>query len=71
MANDNILDATGMFMTESIDMKHCIGLIFKSVVVLFQWKDFESSDTDDLFISLIILYIYVCVNACNYIPILF
>jgi len=51
MANDNILDATGMFMTESIDMKHCIELIFKSVVVLFQWKDFESLDTDDLFIS--------------------
>jgi len=51
MANDNILDAPGMFMTESIDMKYCIGLILKSVVILFQWKEFESSDTDDLFIS--------------------
>jgi len=54
MANDNILDATGMFMTESIDMKHCIGLIFKSIAVLFQWKNFESSDTDDLFIIALI-----------------
>lgn len=51
MANDNILDAAGMFMTESIDMKHCVELILKSLVVLFQWKDFESSDTEDLFIS--------------------
>lgn len=51
MANDNILDATGMFMSESVDTKHCVGLILKSIVVLFQWKEFESSDTDDLFIS--------------------
>lgn len=58
MANDNILDATGMFMAESIDMKHCVGLIFKSIVVLFQWKDFASSDMDELFISKIILYLY-------------
>lgn len=56
MANDNILDAPGMFMAESCDMKHCIGLILKSLVVLFQWNDFESFDTDDLFKSKIILY---------------
>lgn len=58
MVNDNILDATGMFMTESIDMKHCVGLILKSIVVLFQWKDFVSSDMDELFISKIIFYLY-------------
>lgn len=58
MANDNILDATGMFMTESVDMKHCVGLILKSLMVLFQWKDFESSDTDDLFLSNI-LFVYL------------
>lgn len=58
MVNDNILDATGMFMTESIDMKHCVGLILKSIVILFQWKDFESSDMDDIFISKTILYFY-------------
>lgn len=40
-----------MFMAESIEMKHCVGLILKSIVVFFQWKDFESSDTDDIFIS--------------------
>lgn len=51
MVNDNILDATGMFMPESIEMRHCVALILKSLVTLFQWKDFESSDTDDLFIS--------------------
>lgn len=56
MANDNILDSPGMFMKETIDMKHCVGLIFKSLVVLFQWKDFQSSDTDDLFIRKINFY---------------
>lgn len=56
MSNDNILDAPGMFMPESYDMKHCVGLILKSLVILFQWNDFESSNTDDLFKSKIILY---------------
>lgn len=52
-----------MFMAESVDMKHCIGLILKSLVVLFQWKDFESSDTDDLFISNILKYlIFILIN---------
>jgi len=55
MSNDNILDAPGMFMAESCDMKHCVGLILKSLVVLFQWNDFESSNTDDLFKSKILL----------------
>jgi len=55
MANDNILDANGMFLIESIDMKYCVELILKSIVVLFQWKDFESSDTNDLFISMKII----------------
>jgi hypothetical protein len=54
MSNDNILDAPGMFMAESCDMKHCVGLILKSLVVLFQWNDFESSNTDDLFKSKIL-----------------
>lgn len=56
MTNDNILDSPGMFMKEAIDMKHCVELIFKSVVVLLKWKDFQSSDTDDLFICKIYLY---------------
>lgn len=51
MANDNILDAAGMFMPETVEMKLCVELILKSLVVLFQWKDFESSDTDELFLS--------------------
>lgn len=42
-------------MTNSVDLKHCVGLILKSIQVLFQWKDFESSDTDDLFLSIIII----------------
>ncbi|VVC29458.1 Hypothetical protein CINCED_3A008880 [Cinara cedri] len=50
MVNDNILDSPGMFMKDAIDMKHCVGLIFKCIVVLLQWKDFQSSDTDELFI---------------------
>lgn len=49
MLNDNILDAPGMFMPESYEMKHCVGLILKSLVILFQWNDFESSNSDDLF----------------------
>ncbi|XP_050428973.1 Fanconi anemia group D2 protein isoform X2 [Adelges cooleyi] len=51
IVNDNILDATGMFMVESIELKQCVGLILKSIVVLFQWSDFKSSDTEDLFIN--------------------
>lgn len=45
-----------MFITETVEMKLCVELILKSLVVLFQWKDFESSDTDDLFIS------NICIN---------
>lgn len=62
MANDNILDATGMFMTESVDTKHCVGLILKSIVMLFQWKEFESSDNDDLFISKVMLILWYLVK---------
>ncbi|XP_050532705.1 Fanconi anemia group D2 protein isoform X2 [Daktulosphaira vitifoliae] len=51
LVNDNILDSTGMFMNESVYMKQCVGLILKSIVILFQWKDFESSDTEDLLIN--------------------
>jgi hypothetical protein len=64
MANDNILDSAGMFMAETYEMKHCVELILKSIVVLFQWKDFESSDMDDLFISIVSLCLYLKSKLC-------
>lgn len=46
-----------MFMTETFEMKHCVELILKCIVILFQWKDFESSDMDDIFISKVFSFI--------------
>ncbi|XP_065206847.1 Fanconi anemia group D2 protein [Planococcus citri] len=50
-ANDSVFDASGMFVTESKEIKSSFALILKAVSVVFSWSGFEDANHEELFIA--------------------
>lgn len=49
--NDNVFDASGMFVSETKEIKCSFALILKALSIVFSWSGFEDAINEELFVG--------------------